>query len=40
MSIEITTDYTFRFFWDYDYEEILSAMKKLDIEPSKYKLNY
>jgi len=40
MSIEITTDYTFRFFWDYEPEEILSVMKKLSINPSNYTINY
>ena len=36
MSLDVTTDYTFRLFWDYSVEEILLIMKTLDIDPDAY----
>ena len=36
MSITVKTDYTFRFYYTYEVDEILSVMKKLDVDPDVY----
>ena len=39
LPIEVTTDYTFRFFYDYEVNDILSVMKKLTVDPNNYSVN-
>lgn len=39
MIIEVSTDYSFRFFWDYDAIDILSVMRILTVDPDIYTEN-
>ncbi len=39
IHIDVTTDYTFRFYWTYDNSEILSVMKALDVDYNIYLLH-